>query len=150
MTGLISRDQHGVPVFSVHPAGAEVGLAYVCPVKGPCCSGHEGSRLMNELLRLREGLPVAVKDLLKDQDLVAVLKCDGREVAEVSLETLREAWDRKVWELRVERDELRARVAEIEALINTPATADWLEAVRLEAAHQTERWGPGPNSPGGD
>lgn len=33
------------------------------------------------------------------------------------------------------------RIAELEALINTPHTADWLEAVRLEAAHQVELWG---------
>lgn len=36
---------------------------------------------------------------------------------------------------------LRARVAQLEALINTPQTDDWLEAVKLEAAHQIERWG---------
>jgi hypothetical protein len=33
------------------------------------------------------------------------------------------------------------RVQQLEALINTPRTDDWLEAVRLEAAHQVERWG---------
>lgn len=36
---------------------------------------------------------------------------------------------------------LRRRVAELEALINTPQTADFFQAVRLEAAHQQERWG---------
>lgn len=40
-----------------------------------------------------------------------------------------------------EIDELRARVAELEALINTPQTINFLEAVKLEAAHQVERWG---------
>lgn len=29
----------------------------------------------------------------------------------------------------------------LNALINTPQTDDWLEAVKLEAAHQIERWG---------
>lgn len=33
------------------------------------------------------------------------------------------------------------RVRELEAKINTPHTADFIEAVRLEAAHQRERWG---------
>jgi len=33
------------------------------------------------------------------------------------------------------------RVAELEALIDTPMTNDWFEAVRVEAAHQIERWG---------
>lgn len=51
--GMIARDHHGVAVFSIHPAGNEVGIAFICPVKGPCCSGHEGSRLLAELLKLR-------------------------------------------------------------------------------------------------
>jgi hypothetical protein len=35
----------------------------------------------------------------------------------------------------------RARVTELELLINTPHVADFLEAVRVEAAHQVEKWG---------
>lgn len=37
--------------------------------------------------------------------------------------------------------QLRDRVAELERLINTPVVDDWLEGVRVEAAHQQERWG---------
>ena len=29
----------------------------------------------------------------------------------------------------------------MDGLINTPHTGEWFEAVRLEAAHQIERWG---------
>lgn len=36
---------------------------------------------------------------------------------------------------------LRARVRDLEALISTPQTHDWIWAVQLEAAHQIERWG---------
>lgn len=36
---------------------------------------------------------------------------------------------------------LREEVAWLINLINTPRTDDFLEAVRLEAAHQIERWG---------
>lgn len=36
--------------------------------------------------------------------------------------------------------ELEAEVARLQALINTPQTADFLAAVQLEAAHQRERW----------
>lgn len=36
---------------------------------------------------------------------------------------------------------LRQRVLELEQLINTPQTHDWVSAVQLEAAHQIERWG---------
>lgn len=40
-----------------------------------------------------------------------------------------------------ELEVLRRRVAELEALINTPTIDDWIEGVRLEAAHQQDRWG---------
>ena len=39
------------------------------------------------------------------------------------------------------RSDLLARIAHLESLINTPHTDEWFEAVRLEAAHQVERWG---------
>ena len=35
----------------------------------------------------------------------------------------------------------RERIASLEALINSPETADWIKGVPLEAAHQVERWG---------
>lgn len=47
------------------------------------------------------------------------------------------SWD----EIKFENARLRVRVAQLESLINTPATADFLRAVELEAAHQIERWG---------
>lgn len=37
--------------------------------------------------------------------------------------------------------ELRQRIANLESLINSPQTTDFLEAVRIEAAYQQERWG---------
>lgn len=37
---------------------------------------------------------------------------------------------------------LKSRVDQLDALINNPHTDDFLEAVRTEAAHQIERWGP--------
>ena len=36
---------------------------------------------------------------------------------------------------------LKARVAELEGLINSPEIEDWLAGVPLEAAHQVSRWG---------
>lgn len=42
---------------------------------------------------------------------------------------------------QVELDKARARLAELEALINSPETNDWLKGAELEAAHQIERWG---------
>lgn len=37
--------------------------------------------------------------------------------------------------------DLLAEVSRLRALINTPRTDDFFEAVRIEAAHQIERWG---------
>ena len=34
-----------------------------------------------------------------------------------------------------------AENARLRTLLNTPQTADWLEAVRVESGHQRERWG---------
>lgn len=42
---------------------------------------------------------------------------------------------------KAELERLRARLAELEALINAPEVDDFLKGVRLEAAHQCERWG---------
>jgi hypothetical protein len=33
------------------------------------------------------------------------------------------------------------RIAELEALLDTPHTAEWFEGVKLEAGHQIKRWG---------
>lgn len=43
--------------------------------------------------------------------------------------------------LRERAGQAEARVAELEALTNSPETDDWLKGARLEAAHQVERWG---------
>lgn len=40
-----------------------------------------------------------------------------------------------------EKSELRARIAELEALINSPELDDFIGGLQLESAHQTERWG---------
>lgn len=48
---------------------------------------------------------------------------------------------RNIREKNAEIAALRVRVLELEGLINTPLTADWFDSVRLEAAHQQERWG---------
>ncbi len=34
-----------------------------------------------------------------------------------------------------------ARIAELEKMISAPHNADWFDGVKIEAAHQTERWG---------
>jgi len=53
-------------------------------------------------------------------------------------------WVTKMPSLDASADRIRtleARVAELEALINTPETADFMKGLPLEAAHQIERWG---------
>ena len=44
-------------------------------------------------------------------------------------------------ELREQLERAEAEVTRLRTLINTPHTATFLEAVKLEAAHQRERWG---------
>jgi hypothetical protein len=56
----------------------------------------------------------------------------------MSLRPSRTAFDKNLYERQARRD--KARIAELEALINNPHTDNFLEAVRLEAAHQRERW----------
>lgn len=43
--------------------------------------------------------------------------------------------------LERENKALRDEIARLSSLINTPGTDDFFESVRLEAAHQIERWG---------
>lgn len=40
-----------------------------------------------------------------------------------------------------ERDRLKVRVSELERLLNTPETENFLKGVKLESAHQVGRWG---------
>jgi hypothetical protein len=48
---------------------------------------------------------------------------------------------RELSNMQSERDDLAREVERLTALINTPRTDDFFEAVRVEAAHQIERWG---------
>jgi hypothetical protein len=43
--------------------------------------------------------------------------------------------------LEEERDALAAQVRELQAQLNTPEIEDFIRGVRLEAAHQRQRWG---------
>lgn len=45
------------------------------------------------------------------------------------------------WDGNSQIAEFETEIARLNGLINTPHTADFLEAVPLEAAHQIERWG---------
>jgi len=50
--------------------------------------------------------------------------------------------ERKIsFERLQEAEALKKRVADLKNLIDTPHTTDFFEAVKLEAAHQRERWG---------
>lgn len=43
--------------------------------------------------------------------------------------------------VRLDPIALEAEVRRLTALLNTPQTVDWVESVKVEAAHQRERWG---------
>lgn len=72
--------------------------------------------------------------------LVHVQRVEGqtphqmRAEAEARLRDADREWYRKL-------EAADAEVARLQALINTPQTGDFVEAVKLEAAHQRERWG---------
>src|SRR5574342_924622 len=63
------------------------------------------------------------------------------ERAAQSANTLASAIGQHAAQLEADNFALKARVLELEGLINTPHTDDWIKAVQLEAAHQVERWG---------
>ena len=67
----------------------------------------------------------------------AGFKGAGYEIARANLGTLIEQRNRA----EAERDQARAELEHLRGLINTPRTDDFFEAVRIEAAHQIERWG---------
>lgn len=71
-----------------------------------------------------------------------ILRNPGRTQKPVTLPALNACvYPHCVGDCRPDRiGELQARIKELEALINTPLTADWMAAVPLEAAHQVERW----------
>lgn len=43
--------------------------------------------------------------------------------------------------MRKKLEAANTEIARLKALINTPLTDDFMQAVRVEAAHQRERWG---------
>jgi hypothetical protein len=68
-------------------------------------------------------------------------KLRDAERAARSAEALTAAVATHAKQLEADNFALKARVLELEGRINTPHTDDWFDAVRLEAAHQQERWG---------
>lgn len=75
------------------------------------------------------------------------LQAAEQRIAELT-ESLSSAWlppDDKDMSLfgKLLRDvnNLKADKSRMEALLNTPHTADWFEGVKLEAGHQIQRWG---------
>lgn len=68
-------------------------------------------------------------------------KLRSAERSAQSSEALSKAIGAHAAQLETDNAALKARVLELEGRINTPHTDDWFEAVKLEAAHQVERWG---------
>lgn len=66
-------------------------------------------------------------------ELLIISICNGRHFRRVAND-----WRRQAEECR---DTSSKRIAELEGLINTAETSDWLKGVPLESAHQIERWG---------
>ncbi len=99
--------------------------------------------------------PSLCKRLAADLVQPGLLVIDGRALAEqltaaVELHAAvtdapayarRQELLRMLDEARDERDAARAEVERLRALIDTPRTDEFFEAVRFESAHQVKRWG---------
>lgn len=66
--------------------------------------------------------------------MAATRDVSGRAIYERTTRALEEAYQAGI-------QAARDRVAELEALIDTPHTGEFFESIRLEAAHQAKRWG---------
>lgn len=119
----------GCYLLVTETAESEELFVRVCP-NGPDSLGWTGCSPSVEdakatairIARALAGAPGDARDLARATQREAKL-----------LEALRKA--------HAEAERLQARVTELEGLINTPGTDDWQESVRIEAAHQVERWG---------
>jgi hypothetical protein len=69
----------------------------------------------------------------------AAFLCDSGNIVEIAARNSRVASYCEEWENRATQAE--AKVAMLEALLNTPEIEDFDKAVPLEAAHQVNRWG---------
>jgi hypothetical protein len=65
----------------------------------------------------------------------------SRDEDVAKLTAARDAADTELRIVRGSCDEAHAEVERLRALINTPRTDDFFDAVRIESAHQVERWG---------
>ena len=89
----------------------------------------------------------SVADVIHRQGVhIGKLKAEIEELRQRNV-TLAEQF-RLMGTVRAERREFLERAekteterARLDALINNPHTADFLESIRTEAAHQRERWG---------
>jgi hypothetical protein len=115
----------------------------------PACEGQDAPAYrdradllahVEHLERLLNGAAVAPETLA--QDVLERIRYDAEQSAvhrnehgSWSYNNLRDQWP------EVDRHLLLLEVDRLRALINTPHTHDFIEAVRLEMPHQRERWG---------
>lgn len=64
-----------------------------------------------------------------------------QKAAEQEIERGVEMWDVEQSGLAIRLADAERELRELRTQLNTPHTTDFLEAVRVEAAHQRERWG---------
>lgn len=114
MTPRLTPEQVAQLVDLADSAAVDVA-AYTLPRVTPSWDDERVGRMIGRDAIIAELLPLALADL-------------------ATLSAKRVELDRSV-------AALTARVAELLTLINTPRTNEWFDAVRLEDAHQIERWG---------
>jgi hypothetical protein len=91
----------------------------------------------------RHWLENELADVQANRELV--IEHFGLDVARMAERTARKKVLLRAWHAMLADPEptaaLLARIAQLEALINSPETSNWMVGVPLEAAHQIERWG---------
>lgn len=136
--------------------GTEWGVEIEKPTGGRITIQPEGEMRPGEALQLVDVIARALKVDQASRGIKVPIDADTHDMGDIPLRARLRAWPTKLAGedtlsastvaalMSAAADEieaLTARITELEALINHPLNADWFEGVRIEAAHQVERWG---------
>lgn len=147
--------QSGYSIKTGWSTEAKIVAGYHCPFESPFNSKRFNEWLDNaqRICDLHNAAVDAEEAAAKDARIAGLEEQQDAvpEVVAGIVSTLENLVDKERAHAAALESQLAAAQAELAAvredaerlrgLINTPQTADWFDAVRLEAAHQQERWG---------
>lgn len=144
-------DLDAAAALSTEKASANVEKDVVPPLPtDPAILLHEWQHVNSRVMNLREALAHAKKEIQSARDHTC-------EVLDAIVSECGKAWPGKtmlfedspvelIANIVASRDKFEKAYQRLDTLINNPHTEDFLEAVRLEAAHQRERFGSETNA----